>query len=224
VKTQVERKLASIGALALVGVALYVFGLLTDQFFLRLGVKAFPVLALMAVVWTKGNGRYAKTILFGLGFCLAGDLLLEFRQRFFLFGMVAFAAGHIAYIVSFVRKSKALAPLEALPFAGWIGWVLFMLWPGLGKMLVPVSVYTVVIFGMMWRATAAVDLRPNRWAAVAVLGACFFGFSDTLIALDRFHTPIEGVRIPIILTYWTAQIFIAMSALEPESSGDRLQT
>ena len=68
---------------------------------------------------------------------------------------------------------------------------------------------------MMWRATAMVSSqehrRPLDW--FVVVGAVIFAFSDTLIALDRFHSSIEGVRTPIILTYWIGQSLISASTL-----------
>ena len=40
-------------------------------------------------------------------------------------------------------------------------------------------------------------------------GAILFAASDTLIAFDRFHAPIVGVRYPIMLLYWAGQLGIA---------------
>ncbi len=39
------------------------------------------------------------------------------------------------------------------------------------------------------------------------------GASDTLIAFDRFHAPIAGVRLPILLLYWLGQWGIAASTV-----------
>ncbi len=220
-KDLVEKHLYLFAAVGVVAIAMYVFGLIVDQFELRIATKAFPMVALLALVGTKARGQYGRTIFVGLVLCLAGDLLLEFRQEFFLQGMIAFAAGHIAYIVAFARRAKTPAPLELLPFLVWISWALVVLTPGLGKMQIPVTVYTIAV--MMWRATVLVREEQNWFAFAAMLGACFFGFSDTLIALDRFHEPIDGVRIPIILTYWTAQILIATSALGGDSEHEATQ-
>ena len=67
---------------------------------------------------------------------------------------------------------------------------------------------------MVWRAAARVGHsgapRPGEWAGLG--GAILFALSDTLIALDRFHAPLAGVRVPIILLYWAGQLGIARSA------------
>lgn len=86
-----------------------------------------------------------------------------------------------------------------------------------GGMTIPVFLYTIAICIMMWRAAVRIktlgknDLR--NW--ITLIGAVLFAFGDTLIALDRFHTPLDQVRYPIILTYWIAQICIIQSAAFP---------
>ena len=52
-------------------------------------------------------------------------------------------------------------------------------------------------------------LLGTRFGARGAIGAILFGLSDTLIAFDRFHEPIAGVRYPIILLYWAGQLGIA---------------
>ena len=90
-------------------------------------------------------------------------------------------------------------------------------------MRAPILLYTIAIMIMMWRATALVadQQRPTRYDWCAILGAVSFGFSDTLIALDRFHAALSGVRVPIILTYWVGQGLIAASALRPAPALDQ---
>ncbi len=88
-------------------------------------------------------------------------------------------------------------------------------------MRVPVSIYTGVICVMMWRSAAlAAQPETSLWRWFALVGAIFFAFSDTLIALDRYHDPIAGARVPIILTYYAAQLFITLSVVEPRHLDD----
>lgn len=199
-------------AVALVAVALFLYGLVLDDVALRMVSKPWPVLALLAALGAYGEpGRYRTWIMAGLGWCVLGDVLLELRtSKLFLAGMVAFLLGHVCYVGAFLKRSRALKLAEALPFVAWIGWALWTLWSGLDEMRVPVSLYTLAILVMMWRSVASVQ-GPAWWMWSAPLGALLFGFSDTLIALDRFHAPIEGARYPIILTYWAGQALIAAS-------------
>lgn len=197
----------ALASAALVSVCLFVFGLLTDQLALRLLSKPWPVVALMALVAARrGDDPALKAFWGGLAACLVGDMLLEFRTpQTFLPGMVAFLVGHLGYIAATLRRERGPALELALPFAAWVGWAIWTTWGGLGAMRVPVVIYTLVIFTMMWRAAAMWSTRRTLGAALVLLGAVSFGFSDTLIALDRFHKPIPGARVPIIVTYWLGQ-------------------
>lgn len=220
--TSARRTLLTLHAsVGLVAAALFIFATALGDDGLRLAAKPFPVLAMIGAVLLCRRDRYARTIAAGLGFCVVGDLLLEFPDTLFLPGMIAFLIGHIAYIAAFVREARELRPALAVPFAVWVGWALVHLWPTLGEMLIPVTAYTLVIFAMMWRAAAYTASRTGGYAlgAAAMLGAVLFGFSDTLIALDRFGEPLEGVRIPIIVTYWLGQLAIAASAMRGGSHG-----
>lgn len=205
-------------SVGLVAVAMFVFGVVRDDFLLRVVSKPFPVLAVLAFVGVR-RSPYARGVLGGLALCVVGDILLELGDKTFLPGMIAFGLGHVAYVVAFFGRTRRPAIHLAIPFVAWIVWALLTLWSGLGEMQIPVTVYTAAIFVMMWRAAAMVyaESEPTRWDWCALLGAALFGFSDTLIALDRFGDPIDGVRIPIIITYWLAQVLIAVSVLSPNA-------
>lgn len=204
----------------LMGTALFIFGVLLDDYWLRVLAKPLPVLMMMVAVAARGRGRYGRAILAGLGLCVLGDIFLEVGEATFIAGMVAFLLGHVGYITAFLGRSRRARPLEALPFVLWIGWAATILWPHLGDLRVPVIAYTATIFVMLWRAAAmlASQARPTPWDWAALVGAVLFGFSDTLIALDRFHSPIDGVRIPIIATYWLGQSLIAASTFSDNAA------
>jgi len=205
-------------SVALVSMCLFLFGIQLDDFYLRVISKPIPVLIMVLVVMMWGRGSYARVVATGLVMCAIGDVLLEFRgyTSMFIAGMIAFLVGHLCYVTAFIRRSSKPNVLEALPFAAWIGWVILTVWGGMAEMMrIPVVFYALAIFAMMWRATAMVSSqehrRPLDW--FVVVGAVIFAFSDTLIALDRFHSSIEGVRTPIILTYWIGQSLISASTL-----------
>jgi len=67
--------------------------------------------------------------------------------------------------------------------------------------------------GRRERASARVGGKvPARAAWLGLAGAIAFGASDTMIAFDRFSTPIPGARWPIMILYWLGQGGIAASA------------
>lgn len=206
-------RLAWLVSIGLTGLALFWLGYAAELTWLRLAAKPVPVLALAAYCIVR-RAPLAGPIALGLVFGAAGDVLLEAGS--FLPGLVAFLLGHVAYIVGFTRAEPRLEAARALPFIVFVALVLVLLWPTLGAMRVPVTAYALAIGAMMWRAAArARDDDPR--ALLGLAGAIVFALSDALIALNRFRAPIEGVRVPILLTYWSAQTLVALS-VPPRSS------
>ncbi|MBL0076162.1 MAG: lysoplasmalogenase [Rhodocyclaceae bacterium] len=84
-----------------------------------------------------------------------------------------------------------------------------------GELVIPVAVYMSIIGLMIWRAAViAVDESASgikRWAAL--IGAVLFAFSDTLIGINKFVTPLPGGSYAIILLYWGGQALIAAAAV-----------
>lgn len=207
--TRTSRALA---ALALGAALLYFVALALGVPLLRLLAKPVPALALAAWVNRRVGDRSGRLVASGLGLSAAGDTLLELGH--FLPGLVAFLLAHVAYVAGFVASDRRPALARAIPFAAWGVAVLAVLWPGLGPMAGPVSLYVVVICTMMWRAAARLGgATPARAAGLGLAGALCFAASDTLIALDRFHAPVSGARWPIMLLYWLGQWGLAASAV-----------
>jgi uncharacterized membrane protein YhhN len=203
-------------ALAGVGIAtalLFFVGLGADLPALRLAAKPFPALALagwVALPCPRAPGRLTAA---GLLLSAIGDALLE--AGLFLPGLLAFLSAHLAYLAAFLSVDRRPALGRAMPFLAWGLGALLLLRPGLGPMALPVGGYVAVICAMMWRASAQVG-SPGTSAlagALAFLGAVSFGASDTLLALDRFATPLPAVSWPIMILYWLGQCGIAAWAV-----------
>ena len=89
--------------------------------------------------------------------------------------------------------------------------MLWRLWPTLGAMKIPVTVYIGVILIMAWQAA-------NRWletrdtaGALALFGAYLFVASDSVLAVDRFRGRIRYAPFWVLSTYFAAQLLIALS-------------
>jgi uncharacterized membrane protein YhhN len=210
------RRVGTTPLLTGVGIAtalLYFLGLAAEVPELRLAVKPFPALTLAAWVGLRGRDRPARLTAAGLTLSAAGDLLLELGR--FLPGLLAFLAAHLAYVAAFVVAERRPALGRLLPFLAWGTAAFALLRPGLGTMALPVGAYVAVICTMMWRAAARVG-GPSTTALAGLLGlagAVAFGASDTLIAFDRFSSPIPGARWPIMVLYWLGQWGLAASAV-----------
>lgn len=199
----------SIGFAVLCAVG-FLYGIHADLHWLRLLTKPVPVLILLGWVWTQGHGPARRWIALGLGLSIGGDILLEVGEHTFLPGLVSFLLGHVAFIAGYLSQERRLMPLRAvLPYtygAAVFAW----LQGGLGPMKGPVLAYVLVICTMLWRAASLVGTPVGL---LALAGAVSFAFSDTLIAVNRFHTPLWWARPVIILTYWAGQTGIAASVV-----------
>ncbi len=203
---------ALVGALA---AAMNLVSIATDMDTVRKFTQAIPALALACWVWPRGDRRVAIGLLAGS----AGGYLLN-QPGGFLFGMIAFAIGHGLYVATFWSWQRTPAPLLLLPIVAYLAVVLKLMLagsgPGAGPLTVPVVFYVGIIGAMIWRAAAiAADDTLNgfgRWGALA--GALLFAFSDTLIGLNKFASPLPGVSYPILLTYWGGQLLIAVTTVQ----------
>ncbi len=152
---------------------------------------------------------YGRWILWALVACAIGDVLLLSRnsQIKFQLGMLAFAIGHLLYVVAFVKLSGqwGLTPLAVLPLIA-AGLFYFWLRPKLQKdMVIPVTTYTGIIILMLITSLGVSDIRVP-------LAAIMFAVSDMFVARDRFVKN-EGINaLAITPLYFGAQALFALSA------------
>mgnify|MGYP001553533981 FL=1 len=151
----------------------------------------------MLWLYSSGNirSRFNARIFIGLGFALAGDVLLMLQGNnasFFIYGLIALLLCHLFYIAAFNVDRKADQPAKN-PFFLWAivvfgtfcAALFFYLQPHLGGLQFPVLVYAIIISIMAIMAV-------SRYAKVNLLsfeiifyGALFFLFSDILFHIIR---------------------------------------
>src|SRR2546421_8113482 len=109
--------------------------------------------------------HYKQLIVAGLICSLAGDVLLMLPRERFVAGLVCFLFAHLFYIAAFTfegGRAFSVWGASALVFYGAL--MLHLLWPHLGKLKAPVSVYVAAILLMAWQAF-------NRWLAAGGVGS-----------------------------------------------------
>lgn len=201
--------------LGLAGALAFLYAKESGNAMLSLCSKGIPVIALLLWLRQAPAGTYRRWIGIGLLCSLAGDLLLDWPQDLFVFGLGAFLLGHLAYLSAYVSDSRRPA-LPALLLALIAGGTMFavLVGSGLGELLIPVACYALVISLMLWRALARIgqpDLQSRSiWLAAG--GAALFVLSDSLIGINRFVVGFDGSTYAIILTYWFGQWGITASA------------
>jgi uncharacterized membrane protein YhhN len=181
---------------------------------LRLASKPVPAAALAVWVYRGSALPRARLIAAGLALSAVADAAIEAS---FLAGLAFFLLAHLAYIAGFLRDTRALALPRALPPALYGLGMQGILAPSLGPLRLPVTVYVGVICAMVWRAGACVGRQgratAGEWAGL--LGAILFAASDSLIAWNRFVTPLAWAPAAIILLYWAGQAGIAAAGRRP---------
>ena len=166
-----------------------------------------------AWIWGAADSPYGRWLLLGLTFCWCGDVLLIPRQKgaWFRAGVLAFLAGHLAYITAFLHLPIGLRGLVVGNLLA-AALALFV-WTWLGPRLTAdyrtlVAVYVIVICAMLVAACAAGD-GVDR-ASIA-LGATLFALSDVAVARDRFVARSFVNRAWGLPLYFTAQLILASS-------------
>lgn len=167
------------------------------------------LLALLYLISVKKANFWVVSALF---FSFWGDVLLLFRDQYFVFGLASFLLAHILYInattkfLSKIAIPKLLA--YSLPFVVFLISLMWLLAPNLGEMLIPVIVYGIVIsvFGVVSLLVYVSEKsKANLWL---MLGAFTFITSDSILAINKFYQPIEYSGVFIMTTYIVAQFLL----------------
>jgi uncharacterized membrane protein YhhN len=159
---------------------------------------------------------YYHPILLGLIFGWVGDVCLALPGKgAFRVGLFAFLAGHIFYVWAFagLTQPEDWASSIQLILLAVSGGAFWWLRPHVGRMLVPVTAYLIVITLMLAGACAVVrnpDLNAaGRWTILA--GALYFYLSDLFVARQRFVTEQYLNRLIGLPLYYVGQFLLAFS-------------
>jgi len=176
-----------------------------------------PLLAACYALFAKSPSPLVLTAILS-GF--VGDVILLLRPRRWAFpaGIIAFATGHVFYIISFSQRLAITPPwyvLTLLIVANIACAVTLMryIWRGMPKKLRPPSFLYMLIIGSMVSCAALFTLysvSAHRW--LAIVGGVLFAISDTTLSIDAFHHPVRYRNVIVMTTYILAQTLI-VSAL-----------
>jgi uncharacterized membrane protein YhhN len=189
--------------------------ILSEQFDWNIGIYLTKSLLIPLLGWIlfDSPSRGMRWIWIALFFSWVGDILLMLPMDLFLFGLAAFLFAHIFYIRHFwgewKRKSEPIRPVYLVGVVLYLIGLMAILTPVLGEMRIPVIVYGLVITSMWFFAlhTGSSDYS---------IGARLFVLSDSILALNKFHTSFLLAGSLIMLTYGLAQYFIVIGASRVE--------
>ncbi|WP_264520863.1 lysoplasmalogenase [Flavobacterium sp. N1994] len=187
-------------------------------------LKPFLLPLLFYAVVKSDSFETKKWLLSALFFSWVGDCILLFADKgelYFIFGLIAFLIAHILFIRLFFRQKSEKNHLKnPLFWIGFIGIIIYLksmlslLIPTLGDLKVPVSFYAMTISIMLIIALKGAFNWENNSKYIVLLGAFFFVTSDSILAIDKFHSPIPLASFWIMLTYLIAQFSITYGILK----------
>jgi sterol desaturase/sphingolipid hydroxylase (fatty acid hydroxylase superfamily)/uncharacterized membrane protein YhhN len=183
--------------------------------------KPLALLALMYVAWSASHlqPQVQKWLVRALGLSWVGDVLLLYPSMF-LPGLVAFLAAHVCYIVLLSRDAPWLHSRRALAVFMSIAALVFVLLDQHGlpaDLRVPVAAYVLVIATMAaqaWGRAKHLGTAGSHWLA---WGSVLFMLSDTLLAVDKFVSPMPVAGLWVLTTYYLAQGFIVQGRLSSQT-------
>jgi uncharacterized membrane protein YhhN len=196
-------------------------GLITGIEILNMICKPLIIVTLiLSYLVTIPSEDRSRTLLLALLFSCAGDTLLMFQDEkgsFFIMGLIAFLVSHVFYIFTYrqhqhnesenglqgIQKVRLAFPI-ILSGAG----LVFVLYPVLGDLKIPVMVYALVLVVMTLNALLRLGktTSPSFW--MVFTGALLFMVSDSLLAINKFLDPLPFGNIGVMTTYISAQYLI----------------
>ncbi len=163
-----------------------------------------------------------KIYLLGLIFSFLGDVfLLGNGELYFMLGLGAFLVAHLFYIKITTdlihNKSLQKTVMAAVPFVIFFTILISILKEHLGKLMLPVIIYGMIIsiFGMM--TTLNYSSKKSKANLYLFLGAIFFIVSDSMLAFNKFYSAKEIFGILIMTTYIVAQFLICKALIKKDS-------
>ena len=185
-------------------------------------IKAVPIWFFMiATTFKYPTTNHSKAIAIGLFFSSIGDVSLAWvdyyhMEEFFIVGLGAFLIAHLAYIYGTFEpiQKKAFYSLPVLLIYYYT--VMSKLIPNAEPELrIPVLVYGLAICTMGFTAINRMlsDHIDSKSGLLGFLGALSFVVSDTILAFNKFYSPIPSAHVFVMITYYLAQLLITSSVL-----------
>lgn len=187
-------------------------------------LKPFLLPFLIIATQRAAGFETKKWLLSALIFSWIGDVILMFADKgelYFIFGLVSFLIAHILFIILFVKqKSEGKTPNKIIFGFGlllvsiYLSSMLWLLFPSLGDLKIPVSVYALTISFMLVMAIRGGLTWKNPMNLLILNGAIAFVTSDSILAINKFYSPLPNANFLIMSTYLIAQYLITFGILK----------
>lgn len=167
-----------------------------------------------------GSIPRSKPLLLALFACWIGDVSLMFvglNDVWFMIGLGSFLIGHLLYIITYRQHRSENTEHELLPvqkirfslpvvLAG--TGLVAILFPVLGGLRFPVTLYSIAIIVMVMNAIFRFGRTTTKSFWLVLAGAILFMLSDSILAINKFSGAMKMSGVLIMLTYISAQFLI----------------
>jgi uncharacterized membrane protein YhhN len=190
-------------------------GTLVSAVFKCLPIAYLLFLMVIAPKIDPEHNSYRYAIAAGYVFSMGGDWCLNWPKTLFLPGLGLFAVTQLCYTWGFGSSPFGGQTLFMFVLAAMF--TLKVLVPGIKERSLSIAViFYISLLGLMgWRATAR-HKEHRQWDTwMAMAGAVIFIVSDFTIAFNRWNMKVPRAILIIMVTYYIAQMLLAISVLVP---------
>jgi uncharacterized membrane protein YhhN len=201
----------TLSIVTLIFAVITIYAKLRENELFQIIFKPLTMLAIILLVYVNSSAPMTfcqQAILAGLIFSLIGDVFLIRQDQFFVPGLICFLIGHLCYITAFWTQPNLISVVFYLIY---VVFFLKLLWQYLGKLKIPVVIYSLILAVMSWMALSLTVQHPDHHTFHALLGSVLFIASDSLLAVNKFKKPFRFAHFWILATYFLAQWMIALS-------------
>jgi uncharacterized membrane protein YhhN len=184
--------------------------------------KPLIMLSLLVYYIVSAKEERSLVVILAIVFSLAGDVLLMYPDRF-VPGLLAFLVSHIFYIIAYRQhrgepNENTLQGVHrirlAFPIILAATGLVIVLYPLLGELRIPVMVYATILAVMALQALFRYGRTTAESFWMVFSGAVLFMVSDSMLAINKFLSPVSQSHFWIMLTYITAQFLIVKGLLK----------
>lgn len=193
----------------------------------EVGFVTKPLLTIILIIYSfaevNGKNKIFFLLLPALFFSCCGDIFLLLENKspaWFMFGLSSFLIAHIFYINLFIQIKKANQPYKKLNavvsviICAYTICLFLLLKPALGDLKIPVLIYAAALSVMLLTSLHAFDLSKQTAGKLCASGAILFLISDSLLAINKFYTPIAKAGLLVMGTYASAQLLIVIGTVK----------
>jgi uncharacterized membrane protein YhhN len=168
-----------------------------------------PLLMPMLMLMSFQLNIKEKYLYIALFFSLLGDVFLMFSgELYFMLGLGAFLLAHVFYILLFKSQFKFNLVRVFLFVGATLSYFMFIKSGIDPNLLLPVSVYCLVITVM--GIFAGGRKTNNSSYKLVLIGSILFIISDSLIAYNKFYASLPASSFWVMSTYGLAQFLIVL--------------